>query len=451
MTAHVLGYSSEEQADARKQIALHQRLGLSVPSHLRLIAGEEDKATVASGPDVRGLAVSPAARSRRTDSGASEDELAPSGKPARPPMPDLTDLGFDSLAGHIPEPARWLGPTGFVRDGELNVLGSLMKMGKTRMVCRLAADITNGSPWPTDDSLLLPQGAVLYATYEESKDSLTRKLRAAGADTNYVVILGTEGLTGEGQPRDLGIDLSKVDSALHRARAAGSAFRLVVIESKDFLGEGVNTNRDEEIRPHLIGLQRLAREYDVAVLLVVHLNKKTYLDAVQRFSGGAGWTAVPRQLLRIEEDPNDKASRVLLARGNEASDFALRFTFAPVAVETTEGRLFEATCIWLGEAPYGFDDLPDKRGPGAPRRPAEPTKKERLAGKFKELLPYGSGAMASDVLEAAGRDLGFPVTAAGKTADDAKSLAGIESEPLGRERMWYRPWPGIDGGSPAPI
>jgi hypothetical protein len=64
-------------------------------------------------------------------------------------------------------------------------------------------------------------------------------------------------------------------------------------------------------------LARIARRHNLAVIIIVHLNKKEDLSARSRALGGVGFINAPRSAVLVGTDPNDADLKVMVQeKGN---------------------------------------------------------------------------------------------------------------------------------------
>ena len=64
-------------------------------------------------------------------------------------------------------------------------------------------------------------------------------------------------------------------------------------------------NSSKEVRDALQPLNKLAQEFNIAVIAICHQNKKQGLSAVQTIAGSGGFSQVARTILAILNDPDD--------------------------------------------------------------------------------------------------------------------------------------------------
>jgi putative DNA primase/helicase len=204
------------------------------------------------------------------------------GTAKKPAEPEWVLTRFSSKKA---APIRWLWP-GYLAEGKLTMLNGEPGHGKSLVTIDVAARITTAQPWPDGVPTQLPPSDVLLLTQEEdADDTILPRFQTAGGDPKHLVTLSING--GDG--------IFRIESDTDRLQSlmTEGAFKLVILDPViDFTR--AKQNLDEEVRPMLNKLVRMARESNVAVLGVNHLNKKTDLAAAHRVAGARAWTSVAR-------------------------------------------------------------------------------------------------------------------------------------------------------------
>jgi hypothetical protein len=123
-----------------------------------------------------------------------------------------------------------------------------------------------------------------------------------------------------------------------------------------FLGERVNSWKDQDVRRVLAPFARIAEELDVTVICIVHLNKSATTDLIQRVAGSSGFANAARSVLAADRHPNDPDGEeyvLVHAKTNWG-------TYAPTIKYRIEARnvlgdggedIDTAGVVWLGEEP----------------------------------------------------------------------------------------------------
>ena len=225
----------------------------------------------------------------------------------------------------------------YIPFGKLVILQGDPGNGKTYVAMQLCAACTNGVAIPNMD----PHEPfnVIYQTAEDSlSDTIKARLAEAGADLERVLVIDE----GENNP------LTLVDDRIEKAILQNNAKLFIIDPIQAFLGEGIDMNRANEVRPILRKLGGVAQRTGCSIVLIGHLNKASSLQSGYRGLGSVDFTASVRSVLvigKMKEDPNlrvlvhDKSS---LAPPGESLAFILGD---------------EEGFRWVGPCDYTADEL----------------------------------------------------------------------------------------------
>lgn len=205
-----------------------------------------------------------------------------------------------------PEKVEWLWP-GRVPFGKLVVLDGDPGLGKSTLTLDLAARLSTGTSFP-DGSKCAPAGAVILSAEDGLADTIRPRLDAAGADLSRIVALTAEvdEANVERFPTLSG-SLLALEEAIFNVGA-----RLVLIDPlMAYVGAGVNSWKDQDMRGLLAPLAKLADRTGAAVLMIRHLNKVSIGQPLHRGGGSIGIIGAARAGLLVAKDPDDEQRRVL--------------------------------------------------------------------------------------------------------------------------------------------
>ena len=144
---------------------------------------------------------------------------------------------------------------------------------------------------------------VIYQTAEDGLgDTIKPRLKDAGADLEKVLVIDE----GEDDP------LTLVDERIEKAIRQNNAKLLIIDPIQAFLGEKVDMNRANEVRPILRKIGNVAQRTGCAIVLVGHLNKATGQQSNYRNLGSVDFNAGVRSVLVIGKTKDDPNLRVLV-------------------------------------------------------------------------------------------------------------------------------------------
>jgi len=201
---------------------------------------------------------------------------------------------------------------------------------------------------PPDGGVVGAPAGVLLLGAEDNLEYTTRpRLDAAGADVSRVHAL--EAIrTDEGErPAVLPWDLSLIEGMI-----AERGIRLVVVDPfMAFLDGDLDAHRDQDVRRCMHLLKLLAEKFNVAILIVRHLNKLIGGPALYRGGGSIGITGAVRSAFVVGKNPNDPQQCVLAP---VKCNLAAKPKSLLYAVETV-GDV--SRIGWLGETDLLADDV----------------------------------------------------------------------------------------------
>ncbi len=292
-------------------------------------------------------------------------------------------------------------------------------MGKGVVAADLIGRWTRGQ---LDGDLRGEPADVAIMTIEDDPERvLVPRLIAAGADLERCHLLSAR-LDGQEAPLVLPEDVVGLTAFL-----AEAGVRVLVVDVPNaFMAGGFDSHKDHDIRRAVAGpLTVLAAALDLAVVLIVHLNRAPSTVVLDRIAGSLGLSRASRAVLAVVENPDAEGERLLvLAKSNlgRLEVPSLRFTIEGVDVPTPSGPASAGRVVHLGEAP-----AVTARNALQSADPEERTARDEARDWLIDLLAVEP--MSSEEVKAKATKAGF----AWRTVRRAKDEAGVES------RRWGRP------------
>jgi AAA domain len=190
----------------------------------------------------------------------------------------------------------------FVPLGLLTLLQGDKAVGKSSVAIDMAARISTGRPWPRfghDPEERAPKGSVIILCKENDVSRIIQpRLEAARADLNRVYTLGYKVPDDPVEIDPLGRLDTNIRELEGQIREIGDVKLIVIDPITDYAGR-LDLYRDNQIRTLLNPLGRLASRYALAIVMVLHLNKKTDLPARYRGLGGVGIRNVAQSVIMV--------------------------------------------------------------------------------------------------------------------------------------------------------
>jgi hypothetical protein len=198
--------------------------------------------------------------------------------------------------------------------------------GKSQLLDYIAARITCPDlKWPNAEGRA-PQGNVILLTAEDDiEDTLTPRFDAASVDSYCVEILKMVRDRDErtGQERERMFSLAG-DLALLRQKIdeIGKVVAILIDPVTAYLGTSkvVDSFRDSDVRAVLTPLVYLAQERRIAIIAVMHFNKKVDItNALLRISNSLAFGGVARHVYSVTDDAENGRKLMARAKNNVAA------------------------------------------------------------------------------------------------------------------------------------
>ncbi|MGI8851890.1 MAG: AAA family ATPase [Methyloceanibacter sp.] len=254
-------------------------------------------------------------------------------------------------------------------------------IGKSTIVLDIIARLTANKRMPLCKGEAL-SGSALILTKEDDMNRVVRpRLEAAGADLTKVHVPGYD-VPDDPKEFDTHVDLNKCIAELEKQIIKHGDVRIIVLDpASDFCGK-VDPNEEKPVRDFLTPLTSLARRYDIALVIIIHVNKDQMQAAHHRGLGSVAWRNVPRSAVLVADDPDTGGRKLMVQTKTNLTEFglcALGFTMRTVKV---------------GESGYGVVEWEDQLCDADPEKlmaKRQPKSKLEQAKEFlQDLLKDGS-------------------------------------------------------------
>jgi hypothetical protein len=322
-----------------------------------------------------------------------------------PPVSPLVELEVCSL--------DWLWP-GRLAVGKVGLLIGEPDCGKSLLAITLAAHVSSGRPWP--DGAACPRGTVLLLAGEDDlSDTVNPRLLAANANVEGVMLFHPE--QAATNPLTLPDQLDRLEYWI----AQDAEMRLVIFDPLAAFFRGLTG--ETAMRKLLGQLNDLARRRQVAILGIVHLNRKIGGKAIYGATGAMALAAAARHVYTIGRDPAEPTRRVMAQIKNNLAAKQRNLAFRIVT-----GEMGIPLLEWL-DAPQTLEaeDLLRMAEQSSEASGALADAREWLQSQLS------AGPLAASLLQQKARNDGI----AWRTVQRAKRLLGIASHrPLDGSHAW---------------
>jgi DNA polymerase len=329
---------------------------------------------------------------------------------------------------------EWVWPGRFA-VGKLGIIAGLPDEGKGQILCDITARITRpGSVWPCDEGIALFGNVILLTAEDDIDDTIVPRLKAADADLEHVEILRMVRESEGARMFSLVTDLA----LLRRKIVEVGDVRMVQIDPVTaYLGvKKMDSWRTPDVRAVLGPLVQLASELRVAIIGIMHFNKKTDVtNALLRISDSLAFGATARHVYAVVNDPDNQRKLFVKAKNNiapaEQKALAYVFQMREVGPDVKTGEpIWAPHIVWAPDhvdvtATEAMQAAAESKAPAA-----RDTAKEFLA----DLLINGP-LPSADVEEAAIAN-GIPRRMLFRAKGELKIVARQDGELKAGHRVW---------------
>ncbi|MEN6560952.1 MAG: AAA family ATPase [Acidobacteriota bacterium] len=300
--------------------------------------------------------------------------------------------------------------------------------GKSWFTMFLAACVTTGASLPHSAHQTEKGRVVILSAEDDPEDTIVPRLEDCGGDKSMAhLIQGTK----QGKMFNLAEDLDRLRSYLQ----AKGGVRLIIIDPiSAYIGTGnkVNSHKDTDVRGILSPVVKLAKDFDVTIIGVMHLNKSQDLGAIYRVSGSMAFVAQARSVwLMTQED-------------REGEDRTLRY-FSPVKANLSPVK---EGLVWRVQDGGGLEFFdpgiqpPPVQEQLGPRQPERASKLDEAMRWLHDLLEDGQPKAQAEII-----DLASAEGISRSTIDRAKKKLGVKSEKMpggSSPWAWVLPRPALE-------
>ena len=315
--------------------------------------------------------------------------------------------------------------------GKIGVIAGLPDGGKGQVLNYIAARITRALAWPMAEGCSRLGNVIILSAEEDLKDSLAPRLIAAGADMKRVSMLQMvyePGDDGQERKRMFSI-VSDLEILRQQIDDVGNVIAVLIDPISSYLGlDEVDSYRETDVRAALGPLKDLAEEKRIAIITIMHFNKKVDVtNAMLRISSSLAFVGLPRHVYAVISDTDNDRQLFVRAKNNDApisDNQTLAFTFKTKEVGYDEklNKVIVAPYIeWETE----YVDITANEAMQAASENKSPGARDKAKKLLQEVLKDGPKPVkGDDGLEdlAKGHDISWP------TMERAKKDLGIIAE-----------------------
>lgn len=258
------------------------------------------------------------------------------------------------------KPIQWLWQNR-IPLGNVSVVYGQGGTGKSHIGLYCASIVSNGTAW--FDKSDCPLGGALIISGEDGKNTIVPRLTAMKANIGNISTMTTiTQYNDKGIPRKVGFTLNDLPELERNIKcfetSYGIPLRLIVIDPVgSFMGTS-DSHKDSEVRAIITPLSQLAEKYNIAIVLVAHVNKSKGQKAQDRLSGSVGFSNAPRSTFMVLEAPDNNGYVMAHVKLNDAKKTpSARYRISGETVQINN-TTFATSCIeWLEEINMTANEL----------------------------------------------------------------------------------------------
>jgi hypothetical protein len=262
---------------------------------------------------------------------------------------------WKTFADIEPEELLWLWP-GKLPLGANTLFAGDPSLAKTLILVDCAARGSVGDDFL--DGVVNDNGVfetIVFSDEDDPATVITPRLMGMGADRSKIHLLPMVS-EQNGQERTF-----RLDKDLLKLREQLDAFpnvRLVFFDPLSNYYGSKNGNNEQEVRSVLMPLSKLAQEYNVSIVTVMHNSKTQGRSAMHKMIGAVGNAGVTRMGWTFVKDPQNADHKLMLQMKENLGKFTgMRYRTKPVKV-TIKGKEIEVAGVqYLGISEAQADNI----------------------------------------------------------------------------------------------
>jgi len=205
------------------------------------------------------------------------------------------------MASDIQErPVEWLWK-GRLPVGCGMVVSGPVAVNKSTACTDFVARVTTGRDWPDGaKNLMGPRKVMICAAEDDWETTIKPRLMAAGADCSKIISFVTSFESdANGKPVSRALQLEKDTRNLYNVMVAHPDLLMVVLDPLSGFYGDMDGNDSKRIRPMMQAVAKVCRRTRTAILMIIHENKKSDVNAVDKMLGSGAVSQVIRAGLRV--------------------------------------------------------------------------------------------------------------------------------------------------------
>lgn len=189
--------------------------------------------------------------------------------------------------------------------GTVSLIVGYPNVTKSYFTMMMTAFVTQGIPFPKGhfENLGQKSSVIVLSAEDDPETTIKKRVRVHGGDCSKVVCIGIS------KENYYIFSLNKDLKYLERKIIELGDVKLIIFDPvAAYLGTDMryDPNKEMHVRSTLAPLAGLARKYNLAIVGIMHLNKKEDAAAITRVSGSMGFCAAARAVWLVARDKEDR-------------------------------------------------------------------------------------------------------------------------------------------------
>jgi AAA domain len=356
------------------------------------------------------------------------------------------------MASDIQErPVEWLWK-GRLPVGCGMVVSGPVACNKSTACVDFVARVTTGRDWPDGaKNLMGPRKVLICAAEDDWETTIKPRLMAAGADCSKIIsFVNCFDTDSGGKPVSRALQLEKDTRNLYNMMVAHPDLLMVVLDPLSGFYGDMDGNDSKRIRPMMQAVAKVCRKTRTAILMIIHENKKSDVNAVDKMLGSGAVSQVIRAGLRVSLNPRNKPHGRLMASIKNSMgkpSGGMYFEIGSRNLTSSKGETLEEICYieWGERHDMSADDAMDDA------RALKKETQEGLGGMNPDSKTGIAMKIFSDALangKRLHRDVHALLDAAGVTVETRKDARRALKVQSSKSAPWYWWLPGKEEEAP---
>lgn len=207
---------------------------------------------------------------------------------------------FYTFDERTPKEIEWLWKP-YIVKGNLNIIMGDGGVGKSYLITWLVSAISKGVKIPFSMEYFKLGKSILQNSEDDPDDTILPRLQKNEVDVSKIGAFNEEKEFLEVQ------QIKRLEDRIKEFKP-----EIVILDPiQSFVGD-INNNSQTEVKKALKPLKQLARKYNCAILMVMHLNKNNGAKASQRANGSTEYITSSRSAILVTENPENTSERLFI-------------------------------------------------------------------------------------------------------------------------------------------